>query len=198
MPWLPKRSADLAARSAKAAKETAELIESSVGKVENGSQIAAETERALQEIVDGVIKANSLVIEIAAASNEQSHGIGQVNQGLGQIDQVTQQNTANAEESAAVAEELSGQSEQLRQMLSRFKLTNQSGKPIQLARRSSEAQTITTPNNLNRARHPAHPIPAPGFAMGESKSSRHEESFGPDMKDPREIIALDDGEFGKY
>jgi methyl-accepting chemotaxis protein len=189
---------NLAARSAQAAKETAELIEGSVKKVENGSQIAAETEKALQEIVDGVIKANSLVSEIAAASNEQSHGIGQVNQGLGQIDQVTQQNTASAEESAAAAEELSGQAEQLRKMLSRFKLGNQSGKTAQLACRSSESQAFTAPNNLNRTRQPAHPSLAPGFARGGSQPSHHAESFEPGIQDPSEIIALDDGEFGKY
>ncbi|MEZ4483264.1 MAG: methyl-accepting chemotaxis protein [Syntrophotaleaceae bacterium] len=57
-----------------------------------------------KEIVNAVIKATDLVSEIAAASNEQSQGIGQINQGLNQIDQVTQQNTANAEESAAAAE----------------------------------------------------------------------------------------------
>ena len=118
---------NLAARSAQAAKETAELIEGSVQKTANGTQIASQTEAALQEIVTAVIKATDLVSEIAAASGEQSQGIGQINQGLNQIDQVTQQNTANAEESAAAAEELSGQAEQLRQMLARFKLTTQVG-----------------------------------------------------------------------
>ena len=115
---------NLAARSAQAAKETAELIEGSVQKTANGTQIAGQTEIALKEIVTAVIKATDLVSEIAAASNEQSQGIGQINQGLNQIDQVTQQNTANAEESAAAAEELSAQAEQLRKMLARFKLTN--------------------------------------------------------------------------
>jgi methyl-accepting chemotaxis protein len=189
---------NLAARSAQAAKETAELIEGSVKKVENGSQIAAETEIALQEIVDGVIKANNLVSEIAAASNEQSHGIGQVNQGLGQIDQVTQQNTASAEESAAAAEELSGQAEQLRQMLTRFKLSGQSGNPTQVSRVNSETQIFATAKNTNRSKQPARPSQSAGFAMGESKLCPGDESDQPDMQDPREIIALDDGEFGKF
>lgn len=117
---------NLAARSAQAAKETAELIEGSVDKTRNGTQIASATETALQEIVKAVISASNLVNDIATSSGEQSLGIEQINLGLGQIDQVTQHNTANAEESAAAAEELSGQAEQLRQMLSRFKL-NDSG-----------------------------------------------------------------------
>ncbi|HEY5672784.1 MAG TPA: methyl-accepting chemotaxis protein [Malonomonas sp.] len=113
---------NLAARSAKAAEETAQLIEGSVQKTANGSHIASQTATALQEIVSGVGQVSDLLEEISAASNEQAQGIAQVDQGLTQIDKVTQQNTANAEESAAAAEELSGQAEQMRQMLQRFRL----------------------------------------------------------------------------
>jgi methyl-accepting chemotaxis protein len=113
---------NLAARSARAARETAELIESATAKVRNGSEVAGQASAALQGILDAATKTTDLIAEIAAASGEQSEGIGQVNQGLGQIDQVTQQNTANAEESAAAAEELAGQAERLREMLARFRL----------------------------------------------------------------------------
>lgn len=112
----------LAARSAKAAKETAELIESSVSKTRNGTELADQTAAALNGIVSGAAKVSDLVAEISQASNEQSQGFDQVNIGLGQIDGATQQNTANAEESAAAAQELTGQAEQLRQMLGRFTL----------------------------------------------------------------------------
>jgi methyl-accepting chemotaxis protein len=111
---------NLAARSAKAAGETSELIEGSIKKAENGAHIADQTGEALGEIVAGITRVTDLVAEIAAASNEQAQGIGQVNQGLGQVDQVTHQNTANAEESAAAAEELASQAGQLRQILSNF------------------------------------------------------------------------------
>ncbi|MCK4622852.1 MAG: hypothetical protein KAT62_11635 [Desulfuromonadales bacterium] len=117
---------NLAARSAKAASETAELIEGSVSKAKNGAEIADRTAVALNEIVSSVGKVTDLVSEIAATSNEQAQGISQVNEGLGQIDQVTQQNSANAEETAAAAEELSSQAEQLKSMLSRFKLSGES------------------------------------------------------------------------
>ncbi|PLX84507.1 MAG: chemotaxis protein [Desulfuromonas sp.] len=113
---------NLAARSAKAAHETAELIEGAVSKSQNGAQIADRTDQALTEIVSTVSKVTDLVAEIAAASNEQAEGIGQVNDGLGQIDGVTQQTSANAEESAAAAEELSSQAGQLQQLLRRFRL----------------------------------------------------------------------------
>jgi methyl-accepting chemotaxis protein len=122
---------NLAARSARAAQETAELIEGSVKKAENGARIADRTAGALGEIVTGITKVSDLVAEIAAASNEQAQGIAQVSQGLGQIDQVTQQNTASAEESAAAAEELASQADRLRQMLAEFRL--QKGASLQTA-----------------------------------------------------------------
>ncbi len=117
---------NLAARSAKAAEETARLIEGSVEKADNGTQIAEKTAEALGEIVGSISEVTELVAEIAAASNEQAQGIGQVNQGLAQIDQSIQRNTATAEESAAAAEELSTQAALLRQMIGRFKLQQSS------------------------------------------------------------------------
>ncbi len=111
---------NLAARSAKAAEETAELIEGSVALTDRGAQMAQQTAMALKEIMTGANKVSDLLEEIAAASNDQAQGISQVTTGLAQIDQVTQQNTASAEESAAAAEELSGQALQMQEMLKRF------------------------------------------------------------------------------
>jgi len=116
---------NLAARSAKAARETAELIEGSVEKTQNGAHIAQQTSLALEGIVNSVGKVNHLVAEIAAASTEQAQGISQVNIGLSQIDQGVQQSTATAVESASAAEHLSNQSAQMKQMLERFTLKDQ-------------------------------------------------------------------------
>jgi len=113
---------NLAARSANAARETADLIASAVQRTESGTEIANRTAIALGQIVTEISKVSDLVGEIAVSSNDQAQGIAQVNQGLGQIDQVTQQNTASAEESAAASEELSAQAAQLEEMLTRFKL----------------------------------------------------------------------------
>ena len=113
---------NLAARSAKAAEETTQMIQGSVEKSKNGTQIAHETSDALSEIVTNITKVSDLISEIAAATGEQAEGIGQINQGLMQIDQTIQQNTASAEESAATSEELSSQANYLREMLYRFKI----------------------------------------------------------------------------
>ncbi len=113
---------NLADRSAKAASETAQLIETSVEKAENGSEIANHTAQSLSQIVDQLSRAADRVTDIAKASEEQVHAIQQINEGLGQIDQVTQQNTANAEENAAASQELSSQAQALKAMLSQFVL----------------------------------------------------------------------------
>lgn len=113
---------NLAARSAKAAAETAGLIEGSVEKTRMGSEIAQTTATALEEIVSGVGKVTDLVSEISASCNEQAQGISETNQGIAQIDSVTQQNTASSEETAASAEEMSSQATELHSMLQRFTL----------------------------------------------------------------------------
>ena len=119
---------NLAARSAAAARETAQLIEGTVAKTANGAQLAQATASALEEIMAGISKVSNLGEEIAVASNDQAAAISQINQGLAQVEQVTQQNTATAEESAGAAEELSSQSAELQQMLARFSLRGDGSK----------------------------------------------------------------------
>ena len=113
---------NVAARSADAAKETTELIENSIKKVEVGNKIASDTAYALNEIVEGITKAADLVGEIAEASNDQASAIAQINQAISQVAEIVQNNSATAEESAAASEELSAQAELLKDSVSRFKL----------------------------------------------------------------------------
>ncbi|MDD3174769.1 MAG: methyl-accepting chemotaxis protein, partial [Herbinix sp.] len=116
---------NLAARSAKAAKETTNMIESSIKKVEGGTKIANQTADALIKIVDNITKVASLVGDIATASDEQAAGISQVNQGILQVSDVVQMNSSTSQESAAASEELSSQAELLRNQVVKFKIKKQ-------------------------------------------------------------------------
>jgi hypothetical protein len=106
---------NLAQRSAQAARETAERIQDSVEKSTRGADISGKVASSLKTIVDKARQVDTLVGEIAQASQEQSQGIGQVNLALTEMDKVTQGNAANAEESASAAEELNAQTESLRE-----------------------------------------------------------------------------------
>ncbi|MBN2713491.1 MAG: HAMP domain-containing protein [Planctomycetes bacterium] len=175
---------NLAARSAKAAKETAGLIENSNNKVGNGVQIANKTSESFGQIVGAIGKVADLVGEIASASNEQAHGISQVAKGLEQIDTVTQQNTANAEEVASTSEELSGQSRSLLHLLKQFNINE----------------------GVSRSEYVAIPAEEPDsgsikLALGEGNGawgSGGPKTSAPNVVNPSQIIALDDEEMGKY
>ena len=113
---------NLAGKSAQAASETTELIESSISAVLNGTRIADETAESLSSVVTGASKITSLMQDISKASNEQANSIGQVTQGIEQISGVVQTNSATAEESAAASEELSAQAQLLNSLVSKFKM----------------------------------------------------------------------------
>ena len=113
---------NLAGRSAKAAKETAELVDQTVSKLANGAKIAHNTQESLGKVVDDVSKVSGILGEIATASNEQAEGISQISTGLQQIDQVTQKNTANAEETSSAASTMAANAQVLSNLMDQFQL----------------------------------------------------------------------------
>jgi len=180
---------NLAQRSAKAAKETADMIENSRKKAEDGTKIADETARSLNEIVSGIARVGDIIGEIAAASKEETLGIHQINQGLGQVDQVTQQNTATAEESAAASEELSAQAVELKNMIEKFKLKDQNAAAtvnayINGPHTSKKRNESSTVKQIQPPQTPAKKT----TASGEKQAKIN----------PADIISLDDSEFGKF
>ncbi len=113
---------ELAQRSAAAAKEIKSLIEDSVQKVSVGNRLVDQAGRTMQEIVTSVEQVARLVADISQASQEQSAGIGLLNQTIVQIDEGTQQNAALVEQAAAAARSLEQQSGHLVQTASAFRL----------------------------------------------------------------------------
>jgi len=112
----------LAQRSAAAASEVRTLIQDSLQKVEDGSTLVTRSGEALEAIVASVKRVTDHAAEIAAASQEQSRGIDQVNRAVVQMEQVTQANAAQTEEVASTAHALAAQASQLQALVGRFRL----------------------------------------------------------------------------
>lgn len=180
---------NLAARSARAAKETAELIEGSVKKVGNGTEVAGQTAQALEEIVTFITRAADIIGAIAASSGEQSNAIANINTGLSQIEQVNQQSTAHAEESAAAAEELSSQAQILQQLITTFKIDDRKTGATSRKQISTGAEPM--------AAHQKMLCKKMLRAAGSGRSSSPW-SGAPVAASADPVIYLGDQEFGKY
>ena len=118
---------NLAQRSAGAAKEIKALIKDSVAKVEEGSQHVNRSGKTLDEIVQSAKRVADIVAEIAAACQEQSSGIDQVNRAVAQMDRVTQDNAAQTEELSSTSQALAHQATELLDLVSRFTLPDANG-----------------------------------------------------------------------
>jgi len=119
----------LAGRSAKAARETSQLIEDSLTKVKQGAELADTTAESFQTITGEVTSAANLVGEIAQAAADQAGSIQEISEGLRQVDNVVQQGSAAAEELASSAEVLFAQSKDLAEQLDSFQTKESSGQP---------------------------------------------------------------------
>lgn len=108
---------NLAQRSAVAAKDTAQLIETSVEQSRRGADVVAKASEAIEQILGAVHSVAKGTREVTVASNEQSDGISQINNAVAQMDKVTQQVAANAEESASASEELAAQAQQMQSIV---------------------------------------------------------------------------------
>jgi methyl-accepting chemotaxis protein len=105
----------LAERSQVAAQEIGSLAGNSV-------HLAERAGKLLDEMVPSIRKTSDLVQEIAMASQEQTAGVGQINNAMGQLNKATQQNASASEELAATAEELGGQAGQLQELMGFFSI----------------------------------------------------------------------------
>lgn len=112
----------LAQRSSQAAKDIKNLIDTSVDRVQIGTELVDRAGRTMADVVDAVNQVNAIINQISIASSEQSDGIHQVNIAVTQMDAVTQQNAALVEEAAAAAQSLDDQAQQLNASVSKFKL----------------------------------------------------------------------------
>ncbi|MBW1800270.1 MAG: chemotaxis protein [Deltaproteobacteria bacterium] len=108
---------NLAMRAADAARNTAGLIEGTVKKVKDGSDLVKSTNDAFNQVAESSSKVGQLVAEIATASKEQAQGIEQLNLAVADMDRVTQQNAATAEESSYASQEMRVQASRMKDVV---------------------------------------------------------------------------------
>ncbi len=173
---------NLAARSAKAAKETADLIDKSNSEISSGAELSQETAKALVEIAEETTKVDDIIAEIATASAEQAQGISQVTTGIDQIDAVTQQNSATAEETASAVAEVSGQIRALAELLG-----------LEESKPTRKVAAARPKSVAGSGAKPAKKLSAPVV-----KSTVAADDWGGAVVKPKDQIILDDSEFGKF
>jgi len=177
---------NLAMRSADAAKNTAELIEGTVKKVEHGSELVNTTSDAFNEVGTSSTKVAELIGEIAAASNEQAQGIEQVNVAITEMDKVTQSNAAGAEESASASEEMNSQAEEMKSMVN--ELVAMVGGSVN--GKSSDLDTGKLGKRPKRSLRT--PVAAEDKAVKKIVAHRANEVS------PKQVIPLDDADFQDF
>ena len=166
----------LAQRSASAAKEIKDLITESVTRIDTGSKLVENAGRTMDEIVSSAGRTTDIMNELAAASEEQSIGIGQVNTAITQMDEVTQQNAALVEQASAAAQALAQQAQALRDAVSVFSVDSDtsyaapmSSKSARPAARSAKAPARATPRRQTVRVEPAPArVSAPVAAKDEA------------------------------
>jgi methyl-accepting chemotaxis protein/methyl-accepting chemotaxis protein-1 (serine sensor receptor) len=162
---------NLAHRSAQAAKDTAALIEESIGRSGEGGRKLDQVATSIQQITGSSARVKTLVDEIDAGSHEQSRGIEQIATAVSQMEQVTQRSAANAEESAAAGEELAAQAQSLCSIAERLRTlvggadkdakTFGAGRTLAAAgAREGKRDAAVRSNQFNTGRKPALKPPA--------------------------------------
>jgi methyl-accepting chemotaxis protein len=167
---------NLAIRAAEAAKNTGSLIEENVTRVTGGVQIVDGLKTSLDEVTISSGKVSSLVNEVAAASEEQSKGIDQINIAVTQMNSVTQQNAASAEESASAAEEMTAQAASLQDSVRNL---------LQMVDGGNAPQRN---ENHHYTARPASIVRKPTTAVRAKATAKH------NAPDPRKVIPLDAGD----
>ena len=131
---------NLASRSAEASKEIRGLIVSSSQQIDEGAQLVQRAEQSIEGVVAAVTKVNDIMGEIAAASDEQSSGIAQVNQAVAQMDDVTQRNAGLVQSAAKASADLEGHLTNALRTMGVFKLRDQQTRAAAKAPRREAAR----------------------------------------------------------
>ena len=185
---------NLAMRATEAAKNTQDLISNSTDRIKEATGIYGQVSEVMDKNGQIARKVTELIGEIAAASQEQAHGIAQVNIAVNEMDKVTQQAAANAEESASASEELNAQAEQMKVYVEELvHVIGGSGDGVSAAYIPAGRMKVVSPlkgkkNNLTSSvgkRGKELVLAAPGTRAGK-------------VVHPDQVIPFDEGEFKDF
>ena len=180
---------NLAMRAAEAAKNTSGLIENTIKSVKRGNELTSATKEAFKRNMEITGKVGKLIDEIAAASQEQAQGVGQVNKAVAEMDKVTQQSAANAEETASAAEEMSSQAERMKGFVKELTvLVSGGGTDKGAGRREIEEGEGKTHRASNRGEEERRFWPSP----------RKPKAKGAKRLVPEQVIPLTEGDFKEF
>jgi methyl-accepting chemotaxis protein len=189
---------NLAMRAAEAAKNTANLIEGTVKKIKEGSEVVQKTNAEFSEVQTSSAKMAELVGEISAASGEQAQGIEQISKAVSEMDKVVQRNSANAEESASASEEMNAQAEQMKQFVAEL---------VTLVGGANANSTIRGATALRKkvalkkaAKEPKMIAACEKKAYGHINAGNRKASvpLGKRNSDPEKVIPFDDTEVSDF
>ncbi len=110
----------LAQKSAESVNNSAAIVEAILERIQGGQSLVAEANTAFARVEKGAHQLETLMGEIAAASDEQRHGLDQINTAVLEIEEIIQQNAANAQELASASQQMKSQSGHLRQFVHRL------------------------------------------------------------------------------
>ena len=169
---------NLAQRSATAAKEIKGLINESIQRVTDGSELVDQSGKTLEEIVHSVKRVSDIIAEITVASQEQASGIDQVNKAIMAMDETTQQNAALVEETTSASQSMTEQAKELMRQVGVFKISrtetrtvSSSTPPVSSIRRNSQPET-RNPKRETSGRAPHRSVEPAGVATGNGKDRR--------------------------
>jgi methyl-accepting chemotaxis protein len=207
---------NLAMRAAEAARNTANLIDETSKKIQDGSALVARTEEAFSSVTQGAGKVAGLIAEIAGASQEQSNGINQLNQTVSNMDKVVQTNAGHAEDNSSMAKDLKEEGADLERVVGQLielmnidveKVQGMAGQQKSL-KTSGAAPWRTSSSRPDSgqakaqallSRPPRKKEAKPGSQL---KGSRPKEQSAPpaakEQKKPAEVIPFDDDDFEDF
>ena len=181
---------NLAMRAAEAAKNTASLIEGTVTRIRDGSEMVKRTSAEFSQFESSTNKIGELVGEISAASNEQAQGIEQVSRAVSEMDKVVQLNSSTADESASASEKMNAQAVHLKEFVSEL--------IVLVSGANGNGNAVSTKPSMP-VRKSSRVLAAPENRKGSIQNAKKD--LTPSRKrgsGPEQVIPFDDGDISQF